>query len=88
MQKGTVIVESISPGESYQSLMIVSIQILMFQVHVNLIDLIDSRRRHRQVKVFQSLTRLQTYTKNTEKYFPLGGAKKRPLLKILLRGMN
>lgn len=60
-------------------------------MHVNLIDLIDSRRTRRHghpgqtITVFGSKQILKQYTLETGKFFPLGDAKKDSLKKVLLR---
>jgi len=60
-------------------------QALSTEVHVNLIDLLDSRRRGTKVKIFKTRAELISYTIVTRKFFPKDRAKKDGLLKILLR---
>ncbi|KAJ5154412.1 uncharacterized protein N7500_009851 [Penicillium coprophilum] len=55
------------------------------KVHVNLVDLIDSRRTGKQVKHFASQKALRKYTIETGKIFPKSAAKKDGFLKALLR---
>jgi hypothetical protein len=55
------------------------------QVHVNLVDLINCRRQHTEVKVFKTQKALVTYTRATGKIFPKTKAKADGLLQILLR---
>ena len=57
----------------------------LHNVHVNIIDLIDSRRQRTQVQVFATRQKLVSYTWATEKIFPKKKAKENVLLKILLR---
>lgn len=57
----------------------------LHNVHVNIIDLLDSRRQRTQVQVFATKQKLVTYTWATEKIFPKKKAKENVLLKILLR---
>ena len=59
--------------------------------HVNLVDLIDKRRREiatgtsLQITVFKSHKDLALYTQRSRKIFPKAKAKKNELLKVLLR---
>ncbi|MCJ1254184.1 hypothetical protein MMC24_001998 [Lignoscripta atroalba] len=55
------------------------------KVHVNLVDLIDSRRRGLEVKSFPSYQALRTYTIEQNKFFPKARAKRDGVLKILLK---
>ncbi|KAJ5372866.1 hypothetical protein N7517_004872 [Penicillium concentricum] len=55
------------------------------KVHVNLVDLVDSRRTGKKVKRFPSHRALTEYTIDTRKIFPKAAAKKDGFLKALLR---
>ncbi|KAJ5592214.1 hypothetical protein N7537_009118 [Penicillium hordei] len=55
------------------------------KTHVNLVDLVDSRRTGKNVKHFPSPKALREYTLNTRKIFPKSAAKKDGFLKALLR---
>ncbi|KAE8377106.1 hypothetical protein BDV26DRAFT_264426 [Aspergillus bertholletiae] len=55
------------------------------RVHVNLVDLIDSRRSGTLVQQFPSLRALRKYTLDSGKIFPRTAAKKDGFLKDLLR---
>ena len=57
----------------------------LHNVHVNIIDLLDSRRQRTQVQVFATRQKLVSYTWATAKIFPKKKAKENVLLKILLR---
>lgn len=57
----------------------------LHNVHVNIIDLIDSRRKGTQVQIFATRQKLVSYTWRTAKIFPKKKAKENVLLKILLR---
>lgn len=74
---------------SYLFLFLVSSKAKYFKalakVHVNLVDLIDSRRTGRKVKHFPSSKSLRKYTITTGKIFPKSAAKKDGFLKALLR---
>ena len=59
----------------------------LHNVHVNIIDLLDSRRQGTQVKVFATRQKLVSYTQATEKIFPKQKAKENVLIKILLRSI-
>lgn len=59
--------------------------VLKTNVHVNIIDLMDSRRWGTVVTTFRSRKALVEYTRSSEKTFPLRQAKKDELLEILLR---
>ena len=59
----------------------------LHNVHVNIIDLLDSRRQGTQVKVFATRQKLVSYTRATKKVFPKEKAKENVLLKILLRAI-
>ncbi|KAH9857489.1 hypothetical protein C2E23DRAFT_719498 [Lenzites betulinus] len=52
--------------------------------HVNLIDLVDARRRNVKPRIFSSRTALAIYIRETKKIFPKGRAKANPLLKQFL----
>lgn len=52
--------------------------------HVNLIDLVDARRRNVKPRIFSSRNELATYIRETGKIFPKGRAKANPLLKQFL----
>lgn len=90
------------------------------RTHVNIIDLLDARRRRASspditlntlfqnlnlnnnststaiaacgrlegLKIFKSLKQLQTYTRNTGRYFPIGQAKQDGPLRWLLRDLH
>ncbi|MCJ1428354.1 hypothetical protein MMC29_006263 [Sticta canariensis] len=58
---------------------------LKTDVHVNIIDLIDSRRLGTEVTTFRSHEALVKYTRSSSKYFPLNRAKADELKKVLLR---
>ncbi|MCJ1266101.1 hypothetical protein MMC22_005983 [Lobaria immixta] len=60
-------------------------KVLKTNVHVNIIDLMDSRRWGTVVTTFRSRKALVEYTRSSEKTFPLRQAKKDELLEILLR---
>ncbi|KAL4916351.1 hypothetical protein BDW62DRAFT_212065 [Aspergillus aurantiobrunneus] len=55
------------------------------KVHVNLFDLIDSRRTGATVQRFPNRAALKEYTKDTGKIFPKEAAKEDGFLKELLR---
>ncbi|KAL2044971.1 hypothetical protein N7G274_002746 [Stereocaulon virgatum] len=55
------------------------------KVHVNLVDLINCRRQHTEVRIFKTHKALVTYTRATDKIFPKTKAKADGLLQILLR---
>ncbi|KAL2825330.1 hypothetical protein BDW59DRAFT_161807 [Aspergillus cavernicola] len=55
------------------------------KAHVNLFDLIDSRRTGAIVRKFPSQIALQEYTRDTQKIFPKRAAKEDGFLKDLLR---
>ncbi|KAK7686019.1 hypothetical protein QCA50_010830 [Cerrena zonata] len=59
-------------------------------VHVNLVDLVDARRRGRRgdVKVYETVQQLRKYTRKTGKYFPRQVAKAGGVLRGLLRRMS
>lgn len=57
------------------------------KVHVNLVDLVDSRRTGKKVKHFPGPKALREYTIDTRKIFPKSAAKKDGFLKALLRGI-
>ncbi|KAK0515346.1 hypothetical protein JMJ35_002725 [Cladonia borealis] len=57
----------------------------LHKVHVNIIDLIDSRRQGTQVKIFATTQKLVSYTRATGNIFPKTKAKENVLLKVLLR---
>ena len=61
------------------------LQALSTKVHVNLIDLMDSRRQGTEVRVFNSYQQLVKYTRSSKKYFPRDEAKEEGLVRILLR---
>ena len=60
-------------------------QALKTRVHVNMWDLIDSRRVGTDVKLFKTHTALAAYTLKTRKFFPLYIAKGNEISKSLLR---
>ncbi|KAJ5519883.1 hypothetical protein N7463_000336 [Penicillium fimorum] len=55
------------------------------KVHVNLVDLVDSRRTGKKLKRFPGPNALGDYTIRTGKIFPKSAAKKDGFLKALLR---
>ena len=59
----------------------------LHNVHVNIIDLLDSRRQGTQVKVFATRQKLVSYTQATGKIFPKQKAKENVLIKIFLRSI-
>ena len=50
-----------------------------------MIDVLDGLRGNGDAKRFGSAAQLRDYTKKTNRYFPLGGAKQRNELSTLLR---
>lgn len=68
-------------------LMLTTLVQALQKVHVNIIDLLDSRRQGTQVKVFATRQKLVSYTQATEKTFPKQKAKESVLIKILLRSI-
>jgi len=57
----------------------------VWDTHVNLVDLVDSARTGKPVKLFESLAELRKYTLRTKKIFPKENAYQGGLLKELLR---
>ncbi|KAG1831636.1 hypothetical protein EV424DRAFT_1372149 [Suillus variegatus] len=57
----------------------------VWDTHVNLVDLVDSPRTGKPVKLFASVEELRAYTLQTEKIFPKESAYQGGLLKELLR---
>ncbi|PWY94549.1 hypothetical protein BO94DRAFT_563167 [Aspergillus sclerotioniger CBS 115572] len=57
------------------------------KVHVNLVDLIDSRRAGTPVHKFQNVRALRRYTRESGKVFPKEAAKREGGLRGLLRGI-
>ncbi|KIM82785.1 hypothetical protein PILCRDRAFT_456282 [Piloderma croceum F 1598] len=55
------------------------------QTHVNIVDLVDTRGQ--QVRVFNSVQELSTYTKETGKYFPKENAYAGGVLRLLLHAI-
>ncbi|KAJ5126092.1 hypothetical protein N7448_005402 [Penicillium atrosanguineum] len=55
------------------------------KVHVNLVDLVDTRRTGESVEHFPNVSALRKYTKETKKVFPKSAAKADGFLKALLR---
>ncbi|KAJ8482701.1 hypothetical protein ONZ51_g5193 [Trametes cubensis] len=53
-------------------------------VHVNLIDLVDSKRQNTKPKTFATETACANYTRRTGKIFPKARAKANPLLRQFL----
>ncbi|KAI0648426.1 hypothetical protein C8Q79DRAFT_906310 [Trametes meyenii] len=53
-------------------------------VHVNLIDLVNSKNSACKLQIFKSASELAAYTRETTKIFPKGRAKANPLLKQFL----
>ena len=66
-------------------LMLMTLVQALHNVHVNIIDLLDSRRQRTEVKVFATRQKLVSYTRANKKVFPKPEAKQNVLLKILLR---
>lgn len=54
-------------------------------IHVNLVDLVNSRRTGQKVEHFPNVTTLRKYTRETNKIFPRSAAKEDGFLKALLR---
>ncbi|KIK40425.1 hypothetical protein CY34DRAFT_269467 [Suillus luteus UH-Slu-Lm8-n1] len=57
----------------------------VWDTHVNLVDLVDSARTGKPVKLFASLGELTAHTLNSGKFFPKQNAYQGGLLKELLR---
>lgn len=57
----------------------------VWDTHVNLVDLVDTARNGKPVRLFASLGELTAYTKRTEQFFPKDNAYQGGLLKELLR---
>jgi hypothetical protein len=55
------------------------------RVHVNIVDLVDTKKTGKPVKIFHSLHELSRYTKETGKFFPKENAYADGVLKFLLR---
>ncbi|PFH46145.1 hypothetical protein AMATHDRAFT_156161, partial [Amanita thiersii Skay4041] len=53
--------------------------------HVNLVDLIETRRTGELVRIFESQAALRNYTRRHKKIFPKESAKESGVLKYLLR---
>lgn len=69
-------------------LILTAIEQALNRIHVNIIDLIDSRRTGREVRVFNSLAALRNYTMHRSgKRVPLYLAKEDEFLKVFLRPM-
>ena len=66
------------------TLLMIPLQALS-NIHVNIIDLLDSRRQGTPVKLFKTRQKLVSYTVKTEKIFPKNKAKENVLLKVFLR---
>ncbi|MCJ1439107.1 hypothetical protein MMC27_008498 [Xylographa pallens] len=62
------------------------VQILR-SVHINLLDLIGSRRKGTKVRKFSNAEELRTYTINEDKIFPKKKTKTDGLIRIFLRGI-
>ncbi|KAF9218748.1 hypothetical protein BS17DRAFT_665062, partial [Gyrodon lividus] len=58
---------------------------VVWDAHVNIVDLIETVRTGKQVRRFDSLAALAEYTKRTDKFFPKENAYQGGLLKELLR---
>ncbi len=69
-------------------LMLATLVQALHNVHVNIIDLLDSRRQQTQVNVFATRQKLVSYTQATKKIFPKTKAKENVLLEILLCEMS
>ncbi|KAJ5184207.1 hypothetical protein N7492_001823 [Penicillium capsulatum] len=76
-----------SPIQSISQCRKLNIFKALAKVHVNLVDIVDSRRTGKKVKFFASPKALRKYTIETEKIFPKSAAKKDGFLKSLLRGI-
>ncbi|KAI0071284.1 hypothetical protein K474DRAFT_1669145 [Panus rudis PR-1116 ss-1] len=57
----------------------------VLNTHVNLMDLLDRHGTGKEVKVFETLEGLRSYTKATRRFFPRERAKAGGILKYLLR---
>jgi hypothetical protein len=82
---------SVRPFEIYQHELID--QQILDHTHVNLIDLVDSRRTRRTIDTFPNIVELAEYTMDTGKYFPrehaqAGGLLQRLLRRIMYYGTN
>ncbi|KAF3396045.1 hypothetical protein F1880_006643 [Penicillium rolfsii] len=58
---------------------------VLSNIHVNLVDLVNSRRTGQKVKHFPNVATLRNYTRDTNKIFPKSAAKEDGFLKALLR---
>jgi len=58
---------------------------LVWDTHVNLVDLVDTARIGTPIRLFASLEELTAYTVRTGKFFPKNNAYQGGLLKELLR---
>ncbi|KAI9455823.1 hypothetical protein HD554DRAFT_2178320 [Boletus coccyginus] len=58
---------------------------LIWDAHVNIVDLIEAVRLGRPVRQFHTLDELAAYTKRTDRFFPKENAYQGGLLKELLR---
>ncbi|KAG6371449.1 hypothetical protein JVT61DRAFT_9470 [Boletus reticuloceps] len=57
----------------------------VYHTFINLVDLVDTKTTHEEVRLFQSERALSEYTRSTGKYFPSGNAHAGGLLRFLLR---
>lgn len=83
---------AVQEGNSQHSALVTRLMLTMLvqalhNVHVNIIDLLDSRRQGTQVQVFATRQKLVSYTRATENIFPKTKAKENVLIKILLRAI-
>ncbi|CAL1699402.1 unnamed protein product [Somion occarium] len=58
------------------------------QIHVNIVDLLEARRRGQEIRKFPSLAALRKYTKEEGKFFPREDAKAGGVLVGLLQHMS
>ncbi|KAH7883439.1 hypothetical protein F5I97DRAFT_1815278 [Phlebopus sp. FC_14] len=58
---------------------------VVWDAHVNIVDLVDTARTGKPVRIFNSLDELARYTKRTDMFFPKENAYQGGLLKELLR---
>jgi len=58
---------------------------VVWDAHVNIVDLIETKRTGDEVQTFNSLDELAEYTKRTKRFFPKENAYQGGLLKELLR---
>ncbi|KAJ7096979.1 hypothetical protein C8R43DRAFT_907727 [Mycena crocata] len=63
-------------------------QTVVRDVHVNLVDLVDSHGTGVPIHKFDSREELAEYSRDTRKFFPQGQAEEGGLLKFLLRWLR